>query len=127
MIRRDVSDVQAIIDVDGILAFRHPESEEGAVAAAWLGGTYDEKPATWTEASPLSHVDKKTPPVLFINSSLPRFHAGRDDMIQKMKTFNTYTEVHTFPDTPHPFWFFDPWFDDVVKYTATFLDKVFKN
>lgn len=124
--RNHSSDVQAIIDVDGILAFKHPESEEGAVAASWLGGTYEEKPKTWLDASPLTHVDKKTPPVLFINSSLPRFHAGRDDMIKKMELFKTYTEVHTIADTPHPFWFFDPWFNMVVMYTVGFLDKVFK-
>ncbi len=124
--RNHSSDVQAIIDVDGILAFKHPESEEGAVAASWLGGTYEEKPKTWLDASPLSHVNKKTPPALFINSSLSRFHAGRDDLIQKMVLFKTYTEVHTIADTPHPFWFFDPWFNMVVMYTVGFLDKVFK-
>ena len=119
--------IQAIIDVDGILAFKHPESEEGAVAAAWLGATYEEDPARWIAASPLSHIDKNTPPALFINSSLPRFHAGRDDMIKKMQAFKTFTEVHTIPDTPHPFWFFDPWFDQVIGFTVGFLDRVFKN
>ena len=29
--------VQAIIDIDGVLAFKHPESAEGAIAAQWLG------------------------------------------------------------------------------------------
>jgi pectinesterase len=118
--------VQAIVDIDGILAFKHPESEEGKVAAEWLGGTYDEKPAVWQEASPLTHAGKNTPPVLFINSSLPRFHAGRDDFIKKIALYGTYNEVHTIPDTPHPFWLFHPWFNLVVKYTTNFLDKVFE-
>lgn len=39
--------VQAIIDIDGVLAFKHPESAEGQVAAEWLGGSYEEKPGTW--------------------------------------------------------------------------------
>lgn len=43
-----------------------------------------------------------------------------------MELFKTYTEVHTIDDTPHPFWFFDPWFNEVVMYTVGFLDKIFK-
>lgn len=121
------SDVQAIIDVDGILAFKHPESEEGTAAAFWLGGNYDEKPGNWVDASPLSNVNRNTAPILFINSSLPRFHAGRDDMIKKLQSLKIYSEVHTFPNTPHPFWFFNPWFEPTVNFSAKFLEKVFGN
>ncbi len=84
------SSVQAIIDIDGILAFKHPESAEGKIAAEWLGGTYEEKPGVWTEASALTHADKNTPPCLFINSSNTRFHAGRDDMIKILEGFGIF-------------------------------------
>ena len=120
------NDIQAIIDMDGILAFHHPESAEGKVAAEWLGGTYSEKPEVWDEASALSHTGKNTPPILFINSSKPRFHAGRDDMTAILDKYNIYHETHTFENSPHSFWFFDPWFDDMVNYSITFLDTVFK-
>lgn len=119
------SAVQAVVDVDGILAFKHPESEEGASAAAWLGGTYEQKPDAWEEASALTHTDENTPPILFINSSLPRFHAGRDDMIKKLNKLNICSEVKQLPETPHPFWLFHPWFDPTVDFTIVFLDKVF--
>ena len=122
---KKASTIQAIVDIDGILAFKHPESAEGVVAAEWLGGTYDQKPDVWADASPLTHAGKKTPPVLFINSAIPRFHAGRDDMIKKLQHSGIYTEVHTLPDTPHPFWLFHPWFEPTVDYTVSFLDKVF--
>ncbi|MDB5191124.1 MAG: lipoprotein [Segetibacter sp.] len=121
-----LSAVQAIIDIDGVLAFKHPESSEGKVAAEWLGGTSEEKPSTWQEASALTHAGKSTPPILFINSSTPRFHAGRDDMIKVLNAHNIYSEVHTIPDTPHPFWLFHPWFQPTMNYTISFLDKVFK-
>lgn len=120
------SAVQAIIDIDGVLAFKHHESAEGKVAAEWLGGTYEEKPDVWTDASALTHVGKTTPPILFINSSTPRFHAGRDDMIALLNGFKIYSEVYTLPDTPHPFWLFHPWFTQTVEYTVNFLNKIFK-
>ncbi len=116
--------VQAIVNIDGTLAFRHPESEEGAVAAQWLGGTYEERPDNWEEAAPLNHVDKNSAPVFFVNSSIPRFHAGRTDMIRKLDSLQIYSQIHEFSDTPHPFWFFHPWFDPMMKEIGDFLRKV---
>ena len=122
-----VSDeVQAVINVDGLLAFKHPESEEGISAALWLGGTYNEAPQNWEQASALSHVNKNSTPILFINSANPRFHAGRTDMINKLKSFSIYSEVREFSDTPHTFWLFEPWFEPVMNHTLKFLDRVFK-
>lgn len=121
----DATAIQAIVDIDGVLAFKHPESSEGTVAALWLGGDSNQKPEVWKEASALTHVDKHTPPTLFINSAYPRFHAGRNDMIKIMDSLDIYSEVHELPDTPHPFWFFHPWFDKVMGYTVGFLNKVF--
>lgn len=120
------STVQAIIDVDGILAFKHPESKEGTVAGLWLGGSYEEKPEIWKQASALTHTDKNTPPTLFINSSIDRFHAGRDDMIAILNQHKIYNEVKTIKNSPHSFWFLNPWFDETVTYTAQFLNKIFK-
>ena len=118
--------VQGIIDMDGILAFKHPESEEGKVASLWLGGDYESKPEIWKEASALTHVNSKTPPILFINSDKPRFHAGRDHMIAILNQYAIYNEVKTIPNAPHSFWFYEPWFNTTIDYSVQFLDKVFK-
>jgi hypothetical protein len=59
-----------------------------------IGSEVTEEFKNWTEASPLEFVDKNTPPTLFINSSQPRFHAGRDDMMKKLKSYNIPTEFH---------------------------------
>ncbi|PBJ09231.1 alpha/beta hydrolase [Flavobacterium sp. ACN6] len=120
------SNVNAIIDVDGVLAFKHPESSEGDMAAFWLGGKSDEIPENWKNASALTHTDKNTPPTLYICSSIPRFHAGRDDMIKILDENKIYNEVHTISDSPHSFWFYEPWFGQTISYTVRFLDKIFK-
>jgi pectinesterase len=85
-----------------------------------------EKRDLWVEASPLVHVDGKTSPIEFINSSQARFHAGRDEMIKKLNALGIYSEVHAIPDTPHPFWFFNPWFEPTCEYSIQFLQKVFR-
>lgn len=120
------SAVQAIVDIDGVLAFHHPESEEGSMAAQWLGGTYAEVPENWKEASALTHAGKDTPPVLFIGSAYPRFLAGKDDMVKVLETHKIYSESHSFSDAPHSFWLFHPWFEPTLEYTLGFLDKVLK-
>lgn len=125
------STVQAVIDIDGTLAFIHPESGEGddsksiSAATYWFGYPKTERPDLWNEASPLTHVSAQTPPFLFINSSVGRMHAGREDFIKKLNVFGTYSEVRTFPDAPHTFMFFDPWFDPTLTTISGFLKKVF--
>lgn len=121
------SSVQAILNIDGIVSFIHPEAEPewtGRSANTWLG-SYTENPARWKEASPLEYVGKNTPPTLFINSSFPRFHAGREDMLTLLDQHNTYYKVHTLAGSPHSFWLLDPWFRPTLKRTVRFLRKVF--
>jgi pectinesterase len=117
--------VQAIIDIDGILAFKHPESEEGKAASLWLGGEYEAIPEIWKEASALTHVNEKTPPTLYINSDMPRFHAGRDDMVEILYQYAIYNEIKTIPNAPHSFWFYEPWFNSIVDFSIQFLNTVF--
>ncbi len=123
--------VQAIVDIDGILDFTHP-AESGkdtgsappSAGKSWFGASFKERPDLWNEASPVNHVNKMTPPIVFINSSLGRFHAGRDDMMDKLQKLNISSEVHTIPNTPHTFWLFHPWFELALEYTGGFLDRI---
>lgn len=124
------SSVEAIIDVDGVVDFFGKGSEEvtkksGRPSAAhlWFGVSANEDSAIWKEAGPINHVGKNTPPVLFINSSQARFHAGRDAMIKKLNVYDIYSEVHTLPGTIHTFWLFNPWFEKTLNYTVNFLRK----
>ncbi len=118
-------EIQAIVNIDGIVSFIHPEAEESGMAGEWLGGLQNENFKNWKEASPLEYVGKTTPPTIFINSSQARFHAGRDDMIGILEKNNIYNEVHTIPGTPHSFWHMHPWFEVTLNYTVNFLNKVF--
>ena len=126
------SAVQAVIDIDGVLDFNTPDEkgkdEEAAkrsAGALWFGATFREAPEKWIEASPIQYVGKNTPPMLFINSALPRFHFGRDSVIAILDKHQIYTEVHTIENTPHPFWLFHPWFEPTVNYMVDFLDRIF--
>ncbi len=124
--------VNAVIDIDGTLSFVHPESGEGtdstgriSAGTYWFGYNKKENPGLWLVASPLTYVSSSTPPTLFLNSSVDRMHAGRNDYIKVLDENHTYTEVHTFADAPHSFPLFYPWFDPMLQYIDGFLKKVF--
>lgn len=121
----------AVIDLDGTLAFIHPESGEGddskriSAATHWFGYSKTENPEIWKQAAPLTHVGKHTPPVLFINSSVDRMHAGREDFINILNQHKIYSEVKTLQGSPHSFLLFHPWFDTTIAYMDRFIRKIF--
>ncbi|MEO7530967.1 MAG: alpha/beta hydrolase, partial [Sediminibacterium sp.] len=126
------TNINAVVDMDGILSFTHPESGEGddskrtSAATYWFGYPKKGYEKIWEAGSSLSYVSNSTPPTLFLNSSVDRMHAGREDYIQILNGYHIYTEVHSFENSPHGFPLFDPWFGQVVMYVDQFLKKVFK-
>lgn len=127
------SEVNAVVDIDGTLSFVHAETGEGddskktSAATYWFGYSRNENRKLWEAASPLSYAGRHTPPTLFLNSSVPRMHAGRDDYIKILTENGIYSEVHTFDGAPHSFCLFEPWFQPTVRYIDDFLKKVFAN
>lgn len=127
-----ITNVAAVIDIDGTLSFTNSESGEGddskhiSAATYWFGYPKKGNNVLWEAASPLSYVSSKTPPTLFINSSVARMHAGRQDYIHVLDSNGIYSEVHSFENAPHSFCLFNPWFEPTVKYIDDFLKKVFQ-
>ncbi|HYG17962.1 MAG TPA: alpha/beta hydrolase [Ohtaekwangia sp.] len=124
------SDVQAVIDMDGLLDFTDPESlalkrTENSADVFWLQGFYEDIPDKWREASALYTVSKSAPPFLFINSSQTRFHAGCSEMVKKLDSYGIYSEVHKLEGSPHSYWLFHPWFEPTIRHITGFLGKVF--
>ncbi|WP_078084084.1 alpha/beta hydrolase [Microbulbifer mangrovi] len=126
--------IQAIVNLDGIVSFTTPMAlkhenaphKNPSAAGAWFGGRYQDVPALWRQASPLEYAGAGSPPTLFINSSRPRFHAGRDAYIEKLSSAGIPTEVMTHDDSPHPYWLFEPWFTPSAEKVAAFLQRTLK-
>jgi PelA/Pel-15E family pectate lyase len=127
------SAVQAVVDIDGIVDFadsaesgKDSDPAKPSAGKLWFGCSYKDCPDLWKQASAVNWVSSAVPPVLFVNSALDRFHAGRDVMIAKLHTLGIYSEVHSIPNTPHPFWLMEPWFAETTQYVVGFLDRVLK-
>ncbi|MEY3421729.1 MAG: hypothetical protein RIR48_2025, partial [Bacteroidota bacterium] len=126
----DLNSINALINLDGIMAFIHKESGEGddskkkSAATLWFGYDRLQNPSLWKEASPLTYAGKNSPPTLFINSSVDRMHAGRKDYTDTLDKYGIYHEIYEIGDAPHSFVFFNPWFENTVSYIHRFLVKV---
>lgn len=123
------SKINAVVDIDGILAFIHPESGEGddtkstSAATYWFGYKKLENSILWNQASAINHVSAGDPSILFLNSSQSRMHAGREDMILKMNALGIRSEVYTFEGAPHTFCLLDKWFLPTINRIDAFLDE----
>lgn len=131
------STVQAIVSMDGVATFvsehniaesRQSFEKKGTlpVNALWLGGLFEDSPANWEHASAVNWITDASAPICFVNSGLDRYHDGRDHIMNIYGLRGIYSEMHTIPVDVHPFWFFQPWFDENIAYTVAFLDKTFK-
>jgi pectinesterase len=126
------SQVQVVVDLDGLLDFTDPESlavkrTANSADVFWLEGHYDSIPDKWGDASALFQVTKKSPPYLFINSSQTRFHAGYKGMVAVLESMDIKTEVVELKDAPHSYWFFDPWFKPMTDHIIVFLNRTLKD
>jgi len=125
--------VQALINIDGLSDFTSPEAlpfendsaKSVTSASKWLGGRYETIPQRWHDASPIFYIDKNAPATLFINSSVPRFRAGRHSAIQKLQQLHIPSEVYQFDDAPHSFWLFQPWLTPTTSVIDDFLTAQF--
>ena len=124
--------IQSVVDIDGTATFVDPGNIEKEKKGPFdtntrlIGGTFEQKPDVWREASPITHVNSKSAPVLFINSSSYRPFQQREEMRDKLKALGIVSEMVVIPDTPHPFWLFHPWFDSTVEYVDEFLQRTMR-
>lgn len=127
---KDDTRVNALIDLDGVLDFTSPlalryENAAGpqSAAALWLGGSWDQAPQRWREASALTHLNAAAPPTLIISSGLTRFTAGREAVEARLKNFGIACSFYSFENAPHDVWLFEPWLDPIVEKVDAFLQK----
>jgi len=125
------SDVQAVVDIDGLADFTgvalvEKEARSPGAPTRFLGGPYTERVDVWHDASALSHVSERSAPTLFLNSTakLPIL-PGRREMCDRLKQRGVDCELVQIPDSPHPFWLLNPWFEPTIEQIGRFLRKHF--
>ena len=127
----DDTRVSALVDLDGVLDLTAPlalqyENAAGStsLAAQWLGGSMEQDPKRWREASAATYAGAHSPPTLVVTSGEPRFTAGLDEIKVALQAHGIRCDVAAFDGTPHAFWLFDPYVGQVVDKIDAFLRAV---
>jgi len=100
--------------------------ERGKIWRQFLGGSQEDKPATYRLASPLHHLEKNDPPCWFITGETddPSTHA--DDFREQMKELSIQSGLTVVKDAPHPFLGKQVWFDEMIETTDAFFRSTLK-
>ncbi|WGL16965.1 alpha/beta hydrolase [Microbulbifer bruguierae] len=119
------SDVQvnALIDLDGVLSLEHERPNPESPLEQWLGSDISQSPELWREAAPVSHLSKVSPATLVISSGQPRFTAGHKEVGQVLKGFDIPYQYYEFPQVIHTYWLFDPYLTQTVEVIDAFMGK----
>jgi len=128
------SDVQAAVVMCGAMNLLEPfivERLEEAVRTLrgdavidFMGGALPvQKTGIYREASPVTHVSKRTPPMLFIDGELDKPGLRYATIWPKLDELKIPYEFIKMPKAPHPFWGLREWFIPTVDATDAFLKK----
>ncbi|MCR9291713.1 MAG: alpha/beta fold hydrolase [bacterium] len=124
------SAIQAVVAMGGqtdFLSERNGEiSREKEIWQQFLGGSQQEKPATYRLASPLVHVDKTDPPCWIITGEKddPSTHA--DQFRERLEELGIQSELTVIKDAPHAFLTTQVWFDEAMAIADRFFTKTLK-
>ena len=128
------SDVQASIVMCGPMDLlddyminrirKNATSPEGDAVVDFMGGALPWKqPEVYRLASPLTHVGKQTPPMLFIDGGNDRPGERYPEIWARLDELGIPREFVKLPRAPHPFWVYEEWFEPTAKAVDSFLKK----
>ena len=127
------SAIQAVVPMGGQTDFlsqrtRNISSDEdrGEIWRQFLGGSQDEKPATYRLASPLHYLDSTDPPGWFITGETDDPSTRAEKFRQRMGEIGVPTGLSVIPEAPHPFLVRQLWFDEAMKVAGEFFNNQLK-
>ncbi len=133
-IRRYSDRITKVVNIDGVLAFVHPDSGEGvdrpgkpSSSSLWFGVSALDDSLTWhqkaQQASPINHLNSGSARFLFCLSAQTRFSAGVHESAAKLTGYDIQARIVKQEETPHTFWLFNPWFETLMQEVVRFVKE----
>jgi acetyl esterase/lipase/glyoxylase-like metal-dependent hydrolase (beta-lactamase superfamily II) len=102
------------------------KTERGKIWRAFLGGPQEEQLATYRLASPLTHLDAKDPPFVFITGEKDDPSTRASKFRDTAKKLGVETGITVISGAPHPFLGKQVWFDAAVNSAVELFDSQLK-
>jgi len=122
--------VNLVIAFNGVFdlerAGRSPNANNSV--GKFLGGTFQEKPDLYRQASPLAHASKEAPPFLFLHGTADKVVpiAQARTMLAKLRDLGVKAEIYEADGAEHGFFNRPPHFEPTLKRLEAFLDEHFR-
>jgi acetyl esterase/lipase len=124
------SDVQLAILFNGEFDMWDLVKKKSLIDAmdAFFGGSSDEIPKRYDEASPIQHVTKYTPPMLFLHGDQDGCvsHEQAVAMVKRLTELNVPAEVEIYEGKPHAWFNKDPDWRITIERVEPFLKSQFR-
>ncbi len=94
----------------------------------FLGAAYADNPKLWADASPITHVSRRSAPMLILHGTDDKTVPYRQalDMVNKLKEARVKAELFTAEGAPHGFFNRSPWFEKTVAAMEEFFLRTLK-
>jgi acetyl esterase/lipase len=112
--------------VDLVSRFEADPDDPSPNALIFFGGSYREKPKMYAEASATTHLDKNTPPTLFMDCSFDQPGERYVTMRKQMDDLGINNEFKLMEGGKHGCWNSHPWFDPMINDVDDFLGRTLK-
>ena len=99
---------------------------KGAIWQQFLGGTQEERPAVYRNASPLTHLDAGDPPCWFIAGEHDDASTHADVFRKQMNQYGISSGLTVIKGAPHGFIGKQVWFDQMVDRAGQFFRDSFR-
>ena len=99
---------------------------KGAIWQQFLGGTQEERPAVYRNASPLTHLDAGDPPCWFIAGEHDDASTHADVFREQMNQYGISSGLTVLKGAPHGFIGKQVWFDQMVERADQFFKDSFR-
>ena len=86
-----------------------------------LGGPYSTHAGMYKLASPLTHLDRNDPPMLFISGEKDNTDTRAEVFLAKMKELGIPGNYRMLYEAPHAYNIYQSWFDESMKISLNFL------
>lgn len=126
------SRVQAVVNLYGptdlTTEFARNQSETGSLLKKFFGGTYDEQPAKYEEASPIRYVTGDDPPTLILHGTIDKVvPINQADLLsKKLKETGVPYIYDRLPGWPHAMDLAQPVNERCVWFMERFFDRYLK-
>jgi acetyl esterase/lipase len=126
------SQVQAVAAFNPVLDLvsrvkANPDTAPAAMAL-FLAAKYVENPKLWAEASPITHVDEKSAPFLFLHGTADTTvpYQQSASMMKRLEVAGVHAEIFTAEGAGHGFFNHPPWFESTLKRMEQFFTEMLK-